>query len=143
LRSTVFKASLAGNIAHDAIKGHAEQLIDYEDRLNIADGLIVCRFYRDILGWDGLARIIEGTMGATLDRNGLKKVAANIRNASQRFNRKMGLTKADDTLPPRLFKEPLDNKHTITREELETMRADYYRLRGWDEEGVPPDEDHQ
>ena len=143
LRSTVFKASLAGNIAHDAIKGHAEQLIDYEDRLNIADGLIVCRFYRDILGWDGLARIIEGTMGETLGQDDLKKVAANIRDASQRFNRKMGLTKEDDTLPPRLFNETLDNKHSITKEELESMRADYYRLRGWDENGVPPDEGDQ
>jgi aldehyde:ferredoxin oxidoreductase len=140
LRSTVFKASLAGNIAHDAIQGHAEQLIDYEDRLNLADGLIVCRFYRDILAWDGLARIIEGTLGMTLDRDGLKAVAANIRNASQRFNRKMGLTKADDSLPPRFYKERLDNKYTITREELETMRADYYRLRGWDADGVPPDD---
>ena len=140
LRATVFKASLAGNIQHDAIEGHAEQLIDYEDRLNIADGLIVCRFYRDILGWEGLARIIEGAMGLTFDKDGLKKVAASIRNASQRFNRKMGLTKADDTLPPRLFNETLDNKYSITREELETMRTDYYRLRGWDDEGVPPDE---
>jgi len=49
-----------------------------------------------------------------------------------------GLTKADDTLPSCFFEEPLGSKKDIiTREQLEYMKDDYYRLRGWDKDGIP------
>jgi aldehyde:ferredoxin oxidoreductase len=137
LRSTVFKAELAGQIAPDEVEGKAAIALDYEDRLTLHDALITCRFYRDIYVWDGLAKIIHGTMGMKLDHDGLQKIAANIRNLSQRFNLREGLSKKDDTLPKRFFSEPISGGKVITREELETMLQDYYRLRNWDEAGVP------
>jgi aldehyde:ferredoxin oxidoreductase len=42
-------------------------------------------------------------------------------------------------LPPRFFNEPInDGRDIITRQELDIMLDDYYRLRGWDQNGVPP-----
>jgi aldehyde:ferredoxin oxidoreductase len=139
LRSTVFKAELSGQIAPDQIEGKAEICIDYEDRLTLQDALIVCRFYRDIYVWEVLSTIIRGTTGMDLDQNGLKKIAANIRDTTQRFNRREGITRKDDTLPDRFFDEPISGGNVIHRSELDKMIDDYYQLRGWDEQGVPPE----
>jgi aldehyde:ferredoxin oxidoreductase len=137
LRSTVFKAELSGQIAPDEIEGKAEIAIDFEDRLTLHDAFITCRFYRDIYAWDGLAKIIQGTMGMKLNHDGLKKIAANIRNLSRRFNLREGISKEDDTLPPRFFSEPISGGKIINPEELDKMLQDYYQLRGWNENGIP------
>jgi Aldehyde:ferredoxin oxidoreductase len=43
-----------------------------------------------------------------------------------------------DTLPRRFFDEPIENEgFIISREEFETLKKDYYRIRGWDEKGKP------
>ncbi len=140
LRSTVFKAELSGQIAPDEIEGKAEIAIDFEDRLTLHDAFITCRFYRDIYAWDGLAKIIQGTMGMKLNHDGLKEIAANIRNLSRRFNLREGISKKDDTLPPRYFSEPISGGKVIKPEELEKMIQNYYQLRGWNEDGIPVDD---
>jgi len=57
---------------------------------------------------------------------------------TRRFNIREGLTKEDDTLPSRFFDEPLGKgKKILTRDGFNKMLADYYRLRGWSEQGVP------
>ena len=60
------------------------------------------------------------------------------------FNVREGITRKDDTLPPR-FMEPLEGGPTegqlITEEELDSMLNDYYEICGWDvETGVPTKE---
>ena len=139
-RTTVFKAELSGMIAPETIEGKAEVLIDFEDRLTLMDSLILCRFYRDLYHWEELARIIKITTGFDLDKEGLRKIAANIRNAARIFNLREGIRREDDTLPRRFFEEGIGTQnHVITREELEIMKDDYYRLRGWNGEGEPVD----
>jgi aldehyde:ferredoxin oxidoreductase len=56
LRTTFYKPELAGMIPPEQIEGKAEMLVDYEDRLNIFDTLILCRFYRDLYPWEELER---------------------------------------------------------------------------------------
>jgi aldehyde:ferredoxin oxidoreductase len=140
-RTTAFKGELAGMIAPDEVEGKAEMLIDFEDRLTLMDTLIGCRFYRDLYLWDEFARIIKMTTGMETDKAGLKKIASDIRDATRFFNTREGVTRDDDTLPPRFFDEGIgDDKNVITREELELMKDDYYRLRGWNESGLPCEE---
>lgn len=55
------------------------------------------------------------------------------------FNRRMGLTAADDTLPARVLREPIPDGpsagHVWHRD---LLVRDYYRARGWDEQsGIP------
>jgi aldehyde:ferredoxin oxidoreductase len=38
-----------------------------------------------------------------------------------------------------MYKEPLQEGKSISQKELQAMVQDYYRLRGWDEQGVPRD----
>jgi len=138
LRGTFYKAELAGMIDKDALAGKAELFIDFEDRATLFDSLILCRFYRDIYTWEQLSRIVRMTTGMDLGRGGLTEVAKRIADESRRFNVRMGLTRADDALPPRFHDEPVaPSGSVITRQDYEYLRSDYYRLRGWDENGMP------
>ncbi len=139
LRSTFYKAELSGMIEPDAIEGKAELFKDFEDRCTLFDSLIVCRFYRDFYTWDELSKIILLTTGIEMDKKRLEKTAALITDNTRSFNIREGLTPDDDTLPPRLFDQNLEDGSGITREELSTMIKDYYRTRGWSDKGVPPE----
>jgi aldehyde:ferredoxin oxidoreductase len=138
LRSTFYAPEMKGIIDPDQIVGKAALFVDYEERIALHDALILCRFYRDIVGWEELGKIIQGTTGMALDKKGLKEKAANIIDATRKFNLQEGITSKDDTIPDRFFDEGVGpEKKTIKREELEKMLKDYYKLRGWDENGVP------
>ncbi|HPP07291.1 MAG TPA: aldehyde ferredoxin oxidoreductase C-terminal domain-containing protein, partial [Syntrophorhabdaceae bacterium] len=138
LRSTFFRAELAGIVDSDNPEDMAKVFIDFEDRLNLHDGLILCRFYRDMYGWEELAAIIKMVTGMEMDKKALENIASNIQDITRLFNIREGMTHKDDSLPERFFKEPIGkDKNVITEHVLKQMKAEYYRLRGWDESGVP------
>lgn len=137
LRATFHNPELKGMVAPEIIDGKAELLVDFEDRLILMDTLILCRFFRDIYPWDRLGQIIEMTTGLKSDQEALQKRAAEISTLIRSFNMREGLKLEDDHLPKRFFKEILKTGHVIKETELEAMRKEYYRLREWDENGVP------
>ena len=139
LRTTFYKPELTGLIGPDQIEGKAELLVEYEDRLTIFDSLIVCRFYRDMYQWKELATIVEGSTGMRLKKEDLRGIASRISDSTRRFNLREGMTKEQDSLPERFHKEPLpETGKVVTEEEFKRLLEDYYRLRGWDEDGTPP-----
>jgi aldehyde:ferredoxin oxidoreductase len=111
--------------------------MDFENRLSLFDTLILCRFYRDFYLWDELVTMISAATGISEDKESLTRKALNVADLVRWFNIREGLTKDDDTLPRRIFHEKLEGGQGITEEELFLMRADYYRLHGWDQEGRP------
>ncbi|EGB14245.1 Aldehyde ferredoxin oxidoreductase [Pseudodesulfovibrio mercurii] len=137
LRTTFYKAELSGMIPSDAVEGKADLLMDFEDRLIVFDCLILCRFYRDMYGWAELARLLTLVTGESWDESTLRRAAARVVDDTRRFNVREGLTPKDDRLPRKLH-EALPTGQVITREEYALLLNDYYRLRGWDESGVPP-----
>ena len=139
LRATFYKPELTNMIDPDQIEGKAEMFTEWEDRLIIFDTLILCRFYRDLYPWEELATMIKAVTGLELDREQMKSIANNISTATRRFNIREGLTPEDDKLPKRFYKEVLpETQKIITEEEMDRLLKDYYKVRGWDEQGVPP-----
>jgi len=137
LRTTFYKAELAGLIDPDTTDGKAEMLIDFEDRCTLFDCMILCRFYRDFYMSDQLSDALRLTTGLSTGQEDLKRIAAAVTDSTRFFNIREGLTMADDALPERFFKEPLPGGQTITWDQVKTMISDYYRIRGWDQKGVP------
>ncbi|MCP4342177.1 MAG: aldehyde ferredoxin oxidoreductase family protein [Desulfobulbaceae bacterium] len=137
LRTTFYKPELSGLIPPEQIENKAEMLIDYEDRLNIFDTLVLCRFYRDMYTWEELEAALTAVTGQPNTKTDLQKIARNILNMTRTFNLREGLTPEDDRLPKRIHKEPLPSGKSLTSEEMEYMLKDYYRLREWDEAGIP------
>ena len=72
------------------------------------------------------------------DNERLMVTGERIWNLERRFNLAAGLTRADDTLPERLLKEPAPSGVAEGRvSALDTMLPEYYSLRGWTPDGVP------
>jgi len=71
----------------------------------------------------------------------LLKCGERIWNVERLFNVRAGFTREHDTLPERLFKEAIktgpSKGEIYDRREFEKLLFEYYRLRGWDENGVP------
>lgn len=139
LRATFYKAELSGMIPPDQVEGKARLFLEFEDRFNIHDSLILCRFYRDLYwDWDYLSTIVGLTTGLELDEIGLRKISSAIQDATRRFNLREGITSKDDMLPVRFFEEALgEERKVISHENLRKMLQDYYSLRGWNAEGIP------
>ncbi len=139
LRATFYKAELSGMIPMDQMEGKAILFLEFEDRFNIHDSLILCRFYRDLYwDWNYLSAIVEMTTGLKLDESGLRRISSSIQNETRKFNLREGLNPKEDTLPRRFFEEPLGKDQKILRrEDFQKMLQDYYGLRGWSTEGIP------
>ncbi len=138
LRTTFYKAELSGMIDPEAIDDKVELFIDFEDRCTLFDSFILCRFFRDLYPWEELSKLLFLTTGLSYDQTKLASSAAKIKDNTRRFNLQEGLTSADDTLPPKFFDHKLEDDKGITKDELQKLVADYYKIRGWDAKGIPP-----
>jgi len=132
LRATFYKSELSGQIDPDQVKGKARLFVDYEDKMALFDALILCRFYRDLITWKDLQEIIKSTCNLSVKKKGLKAMASDIINLARNFNQREGVTKKDDRLPRRFFREILqETGKTIQPRDMEVMLKEYYQLRGW------------
>lgn len=69
------------------------------------------------------------------------KIGERIWNLEKLFNLKSGFTRKDDTLPPRILKEPIKTGPSRGEiEELDKMLDDYYKVRGWYKDSIPTKE---
>ncbi len=138
LRTTFYKPELSKMIDPEQIEGKAAMLAEWEDRLTIFDTLILCRFYRDLYQWDELSEMIKAVTGLDMDTTAMRKIAGEIADGTRRFNIREGLDYSEDQLPERFYTEPLpETGKVIGREQMNTMLAEYYDERGWDDKGVP------
>jgi len=137
LRTTFYKAELSGMVDPEATDNKVELFIDFEDRCTLFDSFILCRFFRDLYPWEELSKLLFLTTGISHGQDELSLIASGIKNNTRRFNLREGLTAADDTLPPRLFDNKLEDDKGITREELQKLVSEYYKTRGWDAGGIP------
>jgi aldehyde:ferredoxin oxidoreductase len=132
LRATFYKSELSGQIDPNQIKGKAKLFVDYEDKMTLFDALILCRFYRDLITWKDLQEILKFTSDLSLKKKELKTIASRIINLARTFNQREGLTKKEDKLPRRFFREVLQGtEKTFQPEDLDFMLKEYYQLRGW------------
>ncbi len=85
-----------------------------------------------------LAPIYNACTGENLSLEDWMTAGERIWNLERLFNNKAGLSRKDDSLPPRMTREPLTGGAVQNQVvELQPMLEEYYRLRGWDEDGNP------
>ena len=71
----------------------------------------------------------------------LLKVGTRIYNLERKFNSEAGFTRKDDMLPARFLEDELSEGASRNRVvQLDEMLDRYYKLRGWDENGIPSEE---
>ena len=126
-----------------AIEGKAAMTKHYQDYAAWAfDSLGMCYFLLMESPEQDLADYLQGVTGIDFGGlDGLMKAGERIFTLDRLFNLKAGLTAKDDTLPKRFLKEPMPEgpkKGQVV--ELDQMLPEYYRLRGWSEDGIPGEE---
>jgi aldehyde:ferredoxin oxidoreductase len=118
--------------------GKAGLLIVAQDMAAVVDSLVMCQFTHFALSGDYYARLLSAVTGIHFAPQELAEIGERIWNLDRQFNLAAGFTSADDTLPPRLISDPVPSGpaqgHTT---HLAQMLSEYYRFRGWDEEGRP------
>jgi len=119
-------------------EGRAVHVKNTVNLATIVDSLGFCIFIRAV-GIPGFIEMTNALYGEEVyTPESIVEASERILTLEKLFNTKAGLTKADDTLPPRLLNEPIpDGPSKGHVNKLHEMLPEYYELRGWDAEGVP------
>jgi aldehyde:ferredoxin oxidoreductase len=112
-----------------------------QDLTAVIDSSGMCLFTSFALGAPEYAALLASGTGFDFTPDELLATGERIWNIERLFNIKAGFTSKNDTLPPRLLKEPMPEgpaKGLVVM--LDKMLPNYYKARGWDANGVPTKE---
>ncbi|HEY2532018.1 MAG TPA: aldehyde ferredoxin oxidoreductase family protein [Xanthobacteraceae bacterium] len=121
-----------------SVDGKPQMCINWQNLTAALDATGSCQFTTFGIAAEELAAMLGPLTGIEYTAADFLKCGDRIWNLERLFNLKAGLTAKDDMLPPRLLKEPIKTGASKGKVNLlPQMLPEYYRLRGWDENGVP------
>lgn len=147
-----------GHIAYSELMGFPQAVDPYEskgkgrlvklwqDVTCLIDSAGICLFFtvRNLLRPelelkpDGILAYLNAVTGVDYSLDELLKAGERTFNAERQFLIKAGFSRRDDSLPPRLTQEPLEDGPAAGLVcKLDQMLDEYYRERGWTQDGVP------
>ena len=98
----------------------------------VVNSTVNCLFTTFALGAKDYAQLLSAVTGWDLDTEELLRIGERIYNLERVMLNKLGFDGKDDVLPKRLLTEPLPEGpakgHVV---ELDVMKEEYYKLRGW------------
>ena len=106
-----------------------------EDFAAILDSLVLSKFVRRALDdpYPQAAEAYRLATGHDIGADDLRAAGERINLVRKAFNVREGWSRGDDTLPQRIFEGGM-----ISEADLVEMVSAYYGVRGWDENGLPP-----
>ncbi|MBM4339583.1 MAG: aldehyde ferredoxin oxidoreductase family protein [Deltaproteobacteria bacterium] len=126
------------------------RMVWWHELLNaVSDSLGFCRFLTVFSsprapGYKEFVNFISLSTGIKFTPKELQTIGERIYTLERMMLVKDGMSRKDDTLPRRYFDEPIPEGpakgEVISREEFDGMLKEYYRLHGWNENGVPKKE---
>lgn len=148
LRATMYVPELfQGVLDRFTVKGKAKTLKELQEFFTVLDAMVLCKFgARNAFGndWNNIVTLVNAATGHGYSVDELKTVGARIWTVERLFNLREGLSKKDDTLPDRFFTLAIHDGPSkgavVNRADFDAELAEYYRLWGWTDEGVPTNE---
>ena len=126
------------NIDRYSVDGKAEIVALLQDVSAAVDGMILCRFLQFAISISTFTEMVNIVTGWDYTDEELMEVGKRIYTLERKFNSKAGFTRKDDMLPSRFLEEELEEGSSRNRVvQLDTMLDEYYKIRGWDENGIP------
>jgi len=130
------------------VEGKAKMVVWLEHSNAVSDSLELCKFAGPWIQLDhgympeDYAKLLHAVTGVEVTGDQVMKMGEKIINIERLFNLREGITREDDSVVSRLLDEPspsgpFKGKH-LTRAEFNKMLDEYYELRGWSKEGIPP-----
>jgi aldehyde:ferredoxin oxidoreductase len=121
-------------------EGKAMWTKTFQDFTCVVNSTVNCLFTTFALGVRDYADLLSAVTGWSLTEGEVLRIGERIYNLERMILNRLGFDGKDDTLPRRLLEEPMPEGpargHIV---ELEKMKEEYYKLRGWIN-GVPTKE---
>jgi len=121
--------------------GKAKPCKESQDKTAMIDSTGLCLFTTAAWGVDEFCLQIDAACDGDWTNERLIESGERTWTLERQFNLAAGLTAKDDSLPKRLLEVPAPSGTAKGKvNELGKMIPEYYKLRGWTEEGVPSNE---
>ncbi len=119
--------------------GKAKLVFELQNARAVVDSLGVCVFGTRAIGVNEMINILAVTTGRNLSEKKLLGIGERIYNLERVLAVRDGISREDDTLPPRVFEEKLHGIEgpRLGKEQFELMLSEYYSMRGWGQDGNP------
>jgi len=110
-----------------------------QDYMIVFNALGLCKFLiRGHVGPVIIAEWVSKTTGWNFNQQELLTAGERLFNLKRKINNKLGISRKDDTLPPRLLThDRREGAAAGSLPHLGKMLFEYYNLRGWNPEGIP------
>jgi len=136
-------AELMDFIPMDGIEGRAALVAGIQNHINAIFTLVACRFAEFVLPVEQFVDLLNTATGMAYTRERFLALGEAIWNMERLYNMAAGLDGSEDRLPDICFQVPEDfpaDAKPLTREDFATLLADYYAVRGWNDQGRPTPE---
>ncbi|MEJ5362644.1 MAG: aldehyde ferredoxin oxidoreductase family protein [Spirochaetota bacterium] len=125
-----------------------EYSFNSQNNTAVGDSLVLCRFIHErSFGTqinETLAEAVSYITGWDMTKQELMEIGERIYTLERLINVSRGINRKSDVLPYRVMNEPIPDGPSkgwmCSNENLQKMLDEYYRLRGWDENGIPRNE---
>ena len=136
------KAEMAGTVDPLTEEGKGASIIQAQKEQAIEDSLIACSFGNSGLDFQKYSEFLLAATGIKefADVANLMEVGERIICLERCFNIREGFKRKDDTLPRRMFSEPLRQggpAENQTVEGFDKLLDEYYEAAGYTKEGIP------
>ncbi|MCD6310005.1 MAG: aldehyde ferredoxin oxidoreductase family protein, partial [Candidatus Eremiobacteraeota bacterium] len=124
------------------VDGKAELCVIMQNFMNVLNATGLCKFIiRGKCGPDKVCNWINLALGWDMDFDKLMKIGERLHNMKRMYNVKLGVSRKDDKLPGRLYTWARPGGGADGQlPHLGKMLWEYYRLRNWNEQGIPENE---
>ena len=122
--------------------GKAELVYKDQIRTSLKWSLEMCDFLAASLSL--CARLLNAACGTDFTEESITESGKRIWTLARLFNIRESFSRKNDTIPPRIYLDPLPEGITkgriVPQQDFEKMLTEYYRLWGWDNDGKPTHE---
>ena len=117
----------------------AQTAISFQNYMTTYNPLGLCKFItKGSFTPAQTAELVNKAMGWSWTGQDVLDVGARLFNFKRVINNRLGIDRKDDVLPVRLTTEPRPTGSAAgVLPDMDVMLPEYYRLRNWDENGIP------
>lgn len=113
----------------------------FQDLTAVIDSIGLCLFTSFALNLKDYTELVNALCGTSYTEESLLEIGERIFNLERLFNLKAGIDYTQDTLPKRLIEEPIpEGPSKGEKSKLYEILPEYYKVRGWNDQGVPSEE---
>ena len=145
LRGSTFRSELLGlpkPIDRFGYEGKAGLVAELQKIYTLMNVFSECLFANFVLTLEDYSTALSALFEESINQNDLLLIGKRIWDLTRLFNCREGFTSEDDTLPDRLFDDPIpygpSKGQVIDKYSFELMKKEYYEIQGWEiETGLP------